>query len=133
MSTIATHRFKLSKGLDLPIQGRPAQQIHDGPPVASVAILGPDHVGMRPTMAVKPGEQVKKGEVLFTDKKTAGVRFTSPGSGTVAAVHRGEKRVFLSVVIELEGDDEETFDEYAKKPVEEQTRDDVRDALVASG
>ncbi len=133
MSTTATHRFKISKGLDLPIQGRPAQQIHDGPPVTSVAVLGPDHVGMRPTMAVKPGEQVKKGEVLFTDKKTTGVRYTSPGSGTVAAVHRAEKRAFLSVVIELEGDDEETFDAYAKKPVEEQTRNEVRDALVASG
>jgi Na+-transporting NADH:ubiquinone oxidoreductase subunit NqrA len=43
---------------------------------------------------------------LFTDKKTPGVRHTSPGAGTVKSIHRGEKRLFLSVVIEFEGEEE---------------------------
>ena len=126
-------RFNTRKGLDLPIQGEPEQVIQDGPRVARVAVLGPDYVGVRPTMAVETGDAVKKGGLLFTDKKTARVRYTSPGSGTVTAINRGAKRAFLSVVIDLDGDAEETFEEHARRPVEAQSREQIREALIASG
>ena len=68
--------IKISKGLDLPITGSPEQTISDGATVTTVAILGPDYVGMRPSMCVKVGDQVKLGQQLFTDKKTPGVKYT---------------------------------------------------------
>jgi Na+-transporting NADH:ubiquinone oxidoreductase subunit A len=52
-------------------------------------------------MHVNEGDQVKRGQLLFEDRKAEGVRFTAPGAGTVKAVNRGEKRVFQSLVIEL--------------------------------
>ena len=64
--------IKISKGLDLPITGAPEQAISDGQEVKTVAVLGPDYVGMKPSMSVKVGDQVKLGQQLFTDKKTAG-------------------------------------------------------------
>ena len=130
---MAARLIKLKKGLALPIAGAPAPTIEDGPTITQVAVLGPDYIGMRPTMAVQEGDAVKLGQVLFTDKKTPGVRYTSPGCGKVAAVNRGAKRALMSVVVELSGDEEEIFDRDADTPLEQLTREQVRDKLVASG
>ena len=70
--------IKIKKGLDLPISGAPEQTITDGKPIRHVALIGFDYHGMKPTMAVKEGDRVKRGTPLFTDKKTEGVRYTSP-------------------------------------------------------
>lgn len=125
---------RINKGLNLPINGEPVQDIVAGPDVAQVAVVGPDYIGMKPTMEVQVGDHVKAGQLLFTDKKTEGVRYTSPGSGEVVAVNRGQKRVFQSIVIQLDGtDDAETFTSFADKNFDEITRDQVRDLLVESG
>ena len=101
---MASSRIKVKKGLDLPITGAPEQTVEEGAAVTHVAVIGSDYNGMRPTMAVKEGDDVALGQLLFEDKKTPGVRYTSPGSGKVAAVNRGAKRALQSVVIELSGD-----------------------------
>ncbi len=70
--------IKIKKGLNLPIAGRPEQVIYDGLAITEVALLGEEYVGMRPSMKIKEGEAVKKGQVLFEDKKNPGVVFTAP-------------------------------------------------------
>lgn len=125
--------FKIRKGLDLPISGACEQVVEDGPPITRVALLGPDYLGLRPTMAVAEGDTVKLGQLLFEDKKAPGVRFTSPGSGRVGAINRGAKRALLSVVIELDGDDEQAFDQHTDVAPDQLTREQVREQLVASG
>ena len=84
--------IKISRGMDLPMSGAPEQRISDGPKVRSVALIGFDYVGMKPTMAVQVGDKVTLGQVLFTDKKNPQVKYTAPASGTVAAINRGERR-----------------------------------------
>jgi Na+-transporting NADH:ubiquinone oxidoreductase subunit A len=105
--------IKITKGLDLPIQGAPEQTIQDGNAVTRVAILGEEYIGMRPTMHVQEGDKVKKGQMLFEDKKNPGVKFTAPAAGNVIAVNRGAKRILQSVVIQLEGDESEVFTKYS--------------------
>ncbi|RLA49397.1 MAG: NADH:ubiquinone reductase (Na(+)-transporting) subunit A [Gammaproteobacteria bacterium] len=100
---------KIKRGMDIPIQGVPQQVIEDAPAARDVALVGFDYVEMKPTMAVCEGDRVVLGQLLFTDKKTAGVRYTAPGCGVVSAINRGARRVLQSVVIELDGDDAETF------------------------
>jgi Na+-transporting NADH:ubiquinone oxidoreductase subunit A len=107
------NHFKIKKGLDLPITGAPDQVISEGNQVSSVAVIGKDYIDMKPTMMVKEGDRVKLGQILFTDKKTEGVNFTSPGSGIVKGIHRGAKRALQTVVIELDGNDEVEFSKYA--------------------
>ena len=92
----------IKEGLDLPILGTPAQHIEVAKPVTQVALVGDDYIGMKPTMLVAPGDKVKLGQPLFTDKKTEGVVYTSPAAGTVADVIRGEKRKFEAVVIDVD-------------------------------
>jgi len=123
----------IKKGLDVPVNGTPQQVIHDGPSIKTVAILGEEYVGMRPTMHVKVGERVKKGQVLFADKKNEGVLFTAPAAGVVTEINRGEKRVLQSVVIEIDGDEQETFTSYPASELASIAREDVVSNLVKSG
>jgi Na+-transporting NADH:ubiquinone oxidoreductase subunit A len=123
----------IRRGLDLPINGSPEQVIADAPAVTSVAVIGADYHGMKPTMAVKEGDTVKLGQLLFTDKKTEGVRYTAPASGIVSAINRGARRVLESVVIDIKGDDKETFGQYAAEEIASLERDKVVSNLVESG
>ncbi|MEQ5834430.1 Na(+)-translocating NADH-quinone reductase subunit A [Marinobacter sp. NFXS9] len=125
--------IKIKKGLDLPISGAPEQTITDSKPVRNVALIGFDYNGMKPTMAVQEGDRVKRGSLLFTDKKTEGVRYTSPAAGVVKEVNRGERRVFQSVVIEIDGDEAETFARYESSQLGSLERQQVVDNLVESG
>ena len=125
--------IKIKKGLDLPISGAPEQTITDGKPVRHVALIGFDYIGMKPTMAVKEGDRVKRGTLLFTDKKTEGVRYTSPAAGVVKEINRGERRVFQSVVIEVDGDEAETYARYNDSDLAGLERQQVVDNLVESG
>lgn len=104
--------IKINQGLDLPISGAPEQVISEGPKVRTVAVIGSDYIGMKPTMAVQQGDRVKTGQVIFTDKKTEGVKFTAPATGVVSAINRGARRVLQSVVIDVEEDEFVSFAQY---------------------
>ena len=123
----------IKRGLDLPITGTPAQRIEAARPVRSVAIVGFDYHGMKPTMSVQVGDRVKLGQVLFSDKKNPGVVFTAPGAGVVSAIHRGQQRVLQSVVIDLDGDEQETFASYSAAQLDTLDAQAVRDNLQQSG
>ncbi len=126
--------IKISKGLDVPVAGAPEQSITDAPKVTKVAIVGPDYVGMKPTMKVQVGDEVKVGQILFECKKVPGVCYTAPAGGKVVELNRGKRRVFQSLVIEI-GDDEQFIDFGANSSEEllslgEQV---VREKLIKSG
>lgn len=126
-------QFTIKKGLDLPISGKPEQKIEDGHAVKSVAVLGTDFVGMKPTMLVSEGDTVKLGQVLFSDKKNPGVNFTAPGAGVIKAINRGEKRVLQSVVIQLKGSAHVDFAKYPAAELANLTADKIKENLLASG
>ena len=123
----------IKKGLNLPIEGAPDQWIETGREVASVALLGNDYVGMRPSLAVAEGDAVKLGQTLFVDRKRPDIRYVSPASGKVRAVQRGAKRRFLSVVIDIEGNDREQFPGYGLSVLEGIPEEDLRQNLIRSG
>ncbi|HBQ65645.1 Na(+)-translocating NADH-quinone reductase subunit A [Leclercia adecarboxylata] len=125
--------IRIRKGLDLPISGIPLQQILPSATPRHVAIMGDDYIGMRPTMLVQEGDSVTKGQALFEDKKNPGVLFTAPASGTVVAIHRGERRVLQSVVIRLEGDRQREFTRYDVADLPTLTRQAVQAQLLESG
>lgn len=125
---------RITKGLDVPISGTPRQELDKNrPAVRSVALIGPDYVGLKPTMHVAEGDRVKLGQLLFEDKRNPGVKFTSPGAGVVQSVNRGAKRFFESVVIDLDGDEEETFQSYENVDFTDLPREAVVENLVESG
>ena len=128
-----------SKGLDLPIAGEPEHRIETASPAHQVALLAADYPGMSPTMHVRVGDEVSRGQLLFEDKKTAGVRYTSPGSGRVTAIHRGERRALQSLVIQLDASessgraDSVSFSAYSGRHPGSLTRTEVQELLIESG
>lgn len=122
--------FKIKKGLDIPLKGRPDERIDVATDVKTVAVLGSDYIGLKPTMLVREGDQVKVGTPLFEDKKNPGVIVTSPAAGTVAAINRGAKRALVSVVVAVDGDDAESF---SCKEVAAASEADVRKVMQDSG
>jgi Na+-transporting NADH:ubiquinone oxidoreductase subunit A len=127
------YMIKISRGLDLPLDGAPEQAISDASTARAVAVLGSDYVGMKPTMAVREGDRVRRGDTLFSCKKTAGVIYTAPAAGTVGAINRGARRTLQSVVIEVDGDDAVDFGAHSADEARRLDRAAVRDVLVRSG
>jgi Na+-transporting NADH:ubiquinone oxidoreductase subunit A len=78
-------------------------------------------------------DQVKKGQVLFEDKKNPGVKYTAPASGVIKEINRGAKRVLQSVVIEINGDEQITFNTFAANELAGLSREVVQQQLVESG
>jgi Na+-transporting NADH:ubiquinone oxidoreductase subunit A len=93
------------KGLDLPLAGAPALQLEAAPAVSRVALLGADYVGLKPALLIHPGARVRRGQPVIADKSNPGVQLTAPAGGVVAEVHRGERRAFVALVIEVGPED----------------------------
>ncbi len=91
--------FNLRKGLDLPVTGAPEQTIQPGPAITSVAVLGPDYLGLKPRMLVQEGDEVRRGAPLFCHKDAEAAMMVAPLTGKVVAINRGARRVLQSVVI----------------------------------
>ncbi len=137
------HRLhSIQKGLNLPMKGEPEQKITDGASVQKVALIADDYLYMKPTMRVKEGQTVKRGQALFEDRKAPGAIFTSPGAGKVVAINRGEKRKLLSVVIELNdtevsgqttAEDYEVYDSYRGADLSKYDEASMRKLLSDSG
>ncbi len=133
MSSFTAAMTTIKRGLDLPILGNPEQHIEIAKPVGRVALIGDDYIGMKPTMLVAEGDRVRVGQPLFEDKKNAGVLFTSPAAGIVAAINRGDKRKFESVEIDVDGDDRVSFDAARGADPVALGRDGVTSQLIESG
>lgn len=94
-----SEHIRLKRGLDIPLAGAAPAKIAETVAPDLVAVKPTDFKGLVPKMAVKEGDLVKAGQVLFVDKLRPEVRFCSPCSGSVQAVVRGDKRKLLAVVV----------------------------------
>lgn len=132
MSTVGGRAdIEIRKGLDLPIGGAPDQRIQGGPAIKSCAVIGTDHIGLKPKMLVEEGEAVSLGQPLFEDKRFAGVVVTAPAGGRVQAINRGARRILESVVIDIDdGADAVAFDQVEPGKT---GADKVKDNLLRSG
>jgi len=126
--------IRIKRGLNLPIAGTPAQQLLiDSVSTETVALLGDDYVGLKPGLLVAEGERVRLGQPVFEDRATPGLQFTAPASGMVSGIHRGARRRLQSVVIQRDGNDEQTFHSWPRSALIDLDRDSVRNNLLASG
>lgn len=98
-------KIRIRKGLDIHIKGEATKRMESFEPLFC-AIKPTDFIGVLPKMHVEEGDNVKVGTVLFHDKNNEKILFTSPVSGKVKAIVRGEKRAILQVIIENDGKNE---------------------------
>ena len=127
MSKIIT----LRKGLDINLRGKAQESLADAPQASEYALSPLDFEGVTPKLLVKVGDEVKAGTPLFFNKYSERVLFTSPVSGTVAAVNRGEKRKVLSVTVTP--DATQSYEEFAKPDLQKASREEIVELLLRSG
>ncbi len=127
MSKIIT----LRKGLDINLQGRAQESLSVAPTASEYALSPLDFEGVTPKLLVKVGDEVKAGTPLFFNKYDERILFTSPVSGKVAAVNRGEKRKVLSVTVAP--DAEQQYEEFAKPDLGKASREEIVTLLLRSG
>ncbi len=110
-------QIKLKKGLDIPMEGKAALTIGsvNRPTVYKIV---PDHyAGLTPKLDVREGDIVKAGSPLFHDKQFAEMIVTSPVSGKVVEINRGERRKVMYIGIEAD-----TKTEYAAFDLKQDTK-----------
>lgn len=103
-----TH-IKITKGLDIPIKGKPQGNIQPLKSSGGASAITPAQVSLnlKPFDDVKfkllgrPGDTVKIGQPLAEDKSCSGRMFCSPGGGTIKEIRRGYKRSLTDIVIDL--------------------------------
>ncbi len=127
MSKIIT----LRKGLDINLKGKAEAQLTVAPLASEYAVSPLDFEGVTPKLLVKVGDKVKAGSPLFFNKYNERIIFTSPVSGTVAAVNRGEKRKVLSVTVTP--DATQQYEEFAKLDLKSASRDQIVEMLLKAG
>ncbi len=127
MSKIIT----LRKGLDINLQGKPETTLSEAPRAALYAVSPLDFEGVTPKLLVKAGERVKAGTPLFFSKSDERVLFTSPVSGEVADIVRGEKRKVLAVTVKP--DAEQQYEEFACSDLASASREEIVGVLLRSG
>lgn len=123
---------KLRKGLDIRLKGTAAKQkTQISPAYEEVALMPQDFVGVTPKPVVREGDVVKAGDTLFVNKASQEVGFSSPVSGTVAAIVRGERRKVLRVLVKA--DKETRYTDYGQKDPAKLTGEEVKTSLLQAG
>ena len=122
--------IKIRKGLDLNLFGNATGEIsdlHDG--ISNeFAIIPDDFCGITPKLLKKEGDSVIAGEAVFFDKANPEIVVSSPVSGKISRIERGERRKIISVRIEAD-----TSDKQRKTFQIEETVKSVKQTLLASG
>ena len=118
----------LKKGLDLPIKGAADLRLSKAVVSGTVAVEPSDFKGLLPRLLVKEGDSVLCGSPVLSDKKRPDILVTSPVSGKVKEIVRGEKRKLLAVLVET-GDEQKKV----KFKVDASSAEGVRKALMESG
>lgn len=122
--------IKLKKGFDIPVKGA-AEKVLAGDANPDLYGVKPiDFPGLIPKLEVKPGDNVLAGTPLFHNKIRPEILFTSPVSGTVISVERGDRRKMLEVVVEKNGND---FINFGKADPSGLTRQNITELLLKSG
>ena len=126
--------FQIKKGIDIPVPGTPLQEIDNiQSDIPRSALLASEYQDLKPLMKVDVGDRVEQGQTLFVHKDWNSVRFLSPATGTVHAIHRGERRVLQSIEIATEGTECKRFDVWDGTRIEGAMAADIASAVQVGG
>jgi len=101
--------IKITKGLDIPLKGKPSGSIKQLIPSGQASVPPPQQIALnlrafddiKFRLLVKVGDSVKIGQPLAEDKSTPGRMFPSPAAGIINDVRRGLKRALQEIVIDV--------------------------------
>lgn len=123
--------IKIKKGLDIKLSGEAEKKVTQLAASEYYAVRPTDFPGLTPKIAAKPGTEVKAGTPLFFDKYNPEIVFTSPVSGKVFAINRGERRRILEFVVEANEKNE--YETFKKAKPKDLTGEEIKENILKSG
>jgi Na+-transporting NADH:ubiquinone oxidoreductase subunit A len=126
-----SNTISIRKGLNIRLVGEATKEIREVPVSGLIGISPLDFHGLIPKMAVKEGDAVLVGDVLFFDKKKESIKFVSPVSGTIKEIVRGEKRRIMNILIDSDGKQEAK--KFTIKKVNDCSAEEIKNLLLESG
>jgi Na+-transporting NADH:ubiquinone oxidoreductase subunit A len=123
--------IRIKRGLNIKLKGTAEKILVKAGLADKYAIKPADFMDVVPKLTVKENDKVKAGTTLFFDKKSPEIKFTSPVSGTVTAINRGERRGILEIVVSP--DSEILYEDFGKANPVELTKEQVIEKLLNSG
>jgi Na+-transporting NADH:ubiquinone oxidoreductase subunit A len=123
--------IKIKKGLDIKMIGQAEKIYVKAPRAKTYAIKPVDWHGLTPKIIPKLCDVVKVGTPIFFDKYHPEVKFTSPVSGILLSINRGERRRIIEVVIEDDG--KNTAETFLKGEPSSFKREQIVENLLESG
>ena len=121
--------IKLRKGLDIRLKGKAEKQWLSISKPAVYGICPEDFKGIIPKPIAKEGDEIKAGSPLFYSKDYPEIIISSPISGKLSQIKRGEKRKILAFIIEP--NDELTY--HDTTDLSKLSGDSLREALLKTG
>ena len=126
--------FKIRKGFDVKVLGKPEPTIEDYTSPQLFAVYPSEFEGLKPRLKVAAGDTVKRGDILFENKKNEKMLFRSPCCGTIKAVNLGARRAPIEILIEPSAQEESVaFETYTKDSINALSREQVVDHLLNTG
>ena len=126
-----SNKFKIKRGLDIKLIGKAEKSVQEMGLSAFYALKPTDFEGLTPKILVKEGEKVKAGSPLFFDKYKTEVLFTSPVSGVVSEVVRGERRRVLEVVVKT--DESIEYEQFEKANPSDLDQEKIKEKIHKAG
>ena len=126
--------YKISKGFDVKVLGQPEPVIEELGGQTRFAVYPSEFEGIKPRLQVKVGDKVKRGQVLFFNKRMDRTLFRSPCCGTISAINLGARRFPIEILIDADVNEEsETFKSYTTESILQTSREELTAHLLESG
>ncbi len=124
-------QIKIKRGLNIQLQGESEKTITDFSSITDFAIKPSDFNGFAPKLLVKEGDEVKIGSPVFFNKTDERIKITSPVSGTVKTIVRGEKRVIEEIQITASANQEAI--DFGKANPNDLNKEQITEKILNSG
>ncbi len=126
--------FRVRKGFDIALAGRPATEIADVTASATVAVFPLEFEGMKQRLLVSEGDSVSQGAVLVEDKAHEAFKLRAPAGGEVTQIVRGARRFVEKIVIAVkDGGEPERFQQFTVDAMTSLDRKVILDQLITTG
>jgi Na+-transporting NADH:ubiquinone oxidoreductase subunit A len=127
-------KIKITQGFDIRLDGAALPERKSLAPAERVGLQPPDFYGVKPKLLLKEGESVKAGTAVYFSKERPELKFASPVSGKIKAIHYGERRALLSIEIESDGKNSaESFRKWSEKELEKADAEELSKEMLEAG
>lgn len=127
--------IKLKKGFDINLAGKAEKKTKEISQPETFALKPTDFIGInRPKLLVKEGDTVKAGTPIFFERNVEDILYTSPVSGEIIEIKRGDKRKVLEIKILADKEIEfEQFKKHSASDIANLSKEESLELLKKSG